>query len=741
MTDSPSELGRFADALRAFKQGEQSLSQLLDQIDHISASGQAIHIDLLAALIQHDASEPLPTEAFVAIEARLKTDDHWDATDPEDTIVEDEEDSGVLAEAGDIDVGDSDGVNKGGHAPAPARKPGSALPKIVALAGLVAIGIAIIGYSTFDGREAGNESPAQSAESAPVDMNEETPAVAAESGGAPTETNAQQSTTGQADAAQGGAPDTAALLSSEAWEQAQSQLQAIQQEQAQLVAKLDNQRAETEGLREELEQARGRLAEGRTELEETQQALQVDQRQASEARNDEMARLEATVTQLQAEVEKRKRETREIDRENQEQRESLMVSLDALQQQDQILQQTLEVRRSELKAAETELQRTQTELAERLANDDRSASEIQRLETRVRELQVSVGDEKRQTTALEQQSQEERTTLLGKLEELEEREHQLRQTLETRNQLFESVETELADVKQRQSQLERDAENRLQAMQAQPEPVAQQAAEQQPPQVNEPEPDAQRVRQLLALATQQLDADRLTLPAGDNAYETYQEVLQLAPGQEQAQRGVGRIKEQYKVWAESAFGSTNWRQARKHLEAALAIDPADGDLKSALRKLDRAQAAAERQAAQRTQQAQLAALLETGAGQLAAQRLIGPQGDNAWETFRSVIKIDADNLKARKGLQAIASRLESLARAKQREGNLQESLAFAEDGLRVVPHYPQLQRLRADLQRQLLAQQTGEPAAASQPPAAVDGEQGQSDEGESRRRVRRFGTF
>ncbi|MGI9304858.1 MAG: lamin tail domain-containing protein, partial [Gammaproteobacteria bacterium] len=699
MTDSQQGLRVFLEALRAFRMDERPLAQLLDEIDRIIGGHQAAQIDLLAALIQEDASHPLPTEAFEAIERHLSINNRREDLEegepkPDGSIVE-YEGSAASANSSQLDCGGD----------ARARKPGYALPKIAAVAGLAAIGIAIVGYSTFDKREARGEDPAQSAVSSAADTSEEPLAAGAESGEAPQETNVLQSAIVQADADRGAATDPAPRLSSEAWEQAQSQLQSVQQEQALLVARLEAQRAETDALRSELELARGRLAERRTEFKDTQQALQLDRQQASEARDAEMARLEAKVTQLQSEVEERKRETEALDRENQQQRTALLASLDGLHRNEQQLQQTLDDRRSELAAAETELQQTQAELDQRLANEDRSASEIGSLETRVRRLQASIAAERRQTTVLEQRRQEERRALLGKLEELEGREKQLWQTLETRNKQFESVQAELAYVKQRHSRLQIE-EERLRAESA----LAAQEAE-QPLESNEPLLGDQRVVELLALAAHQFDVKRLTLPVGDNAHETYQKVLQLAPEQEEAQSGIGRIKEQYKVWADSAVQKSDWGRGRKYLEAALAIDPGDNELKSTLQKLNKAQSAAAQRAAQRRQAVRLAALLETATGQLDAQRLVEPPGDNAWETFNSVMEVDANNPRAREGLQTIAARLGSTATIKQREGKLEESLAITEHGLRVAPDHPQLQQLRAALRSQLKAQQTVKPRA------------------------------
>lgn len=57
---------------------------------------------------------------------------------------------------------------------------------------------------------------------------------------------------------------------------------------------------------------------------------------------------------------------------------------------------------------------------------------------------------------------------------------------------------------------------------------------------------AQQVAELLEKAQKQRVAKRLTTPAGDNALETYKEVLRVMPGHEEALAGVKEIKEQYR---------------------------------------------------------------------------------------------------------------------------------------------------------------------------------------------------
>jgi serine/threonine protein kinase len=100
---------------------------------------------------------------------------------------------------------------------------------------------------------------------------------------------------------------------------------------------------------------------------------------------------------------------------------------------------------------------------------------------------------------------------------------------------------------------------------------------------------AQQVTELLEKAKTQKAAKLLTTPAGDNAVETYQEVLRIAPGHEEALAGMREVKEQYINLAEAAKERGEWTKAQGHYEAALKIDPQDETLTTALQQMKEAQ--------------------------------------------------------------------------------------------------------------------------------------------------------
>ncbi|MDG4552814.1 MAG: hypothetical protein P9E24_00995 [Candidatus Competibacter sp.] len=109
-------------------------------------------------------------------------------------------------------------------------------------------------------------------------------------------------------------------------------------------------------------------------------------------------------------------------------------------------------------------------------------------------------------------------------------------------------------------------------------------------------------------------------------------------------------------------------------------------------------AAQQRQQAEREQrEREIASLLEQADAHVQAWRLTTPAGNNAHETYRQVLKLDAGNAQAQAGLQRIAESYLQLAQQRRATGALQDSLTFIDKGLEVVPEHAELLRLREEV--------------------------------------------
>jgi len=96
-----------------------------------------------------------------------------------------------------------------------------------------------------------------------------------------------------------------------------------------------------------------------------------------------------------------------------------------------------------------------------------------------------------------------------------------------------------------------------------------------------PVSDEQRVADLLAQAQVQRANLALTTPAGDNAYETYLEVLSVQPDNQVAHAGLRDIGVEYATLAEQAAARGAGEQARAYLDRALDLAPDHPDVQAA----------------------------------------------------------------------------------------------------------------------------------------------------------------
>ena len=83
------------------------------------------------------------------------------------------------------------------------------------------------------------------------------------------------------------------------------------------------------------------------------------------------------------------------------------------------------------------------------------------------------------------------------------------------------------------------------------------------------------IGELMRAAAADVDALRLTAPAGDNAFERYQQVLILEPGNENAERGLEVIVIRYVTLANTAMSNGELDKAKRYLDSADRVSSGD----------------------------------------------------------------------------------------------------------------------------------------------------------------------
>lgn len=84
---------------------------------------------------------------------------------------------------------------------------------------------------------------------------------------------------------------------------------------------------------------------------------------------------------------------------------------------------------------------------------------------------------------------------------------------------------------------------------------------------------------LLQLAEEDLRANRLTLPRGNNAFERYREVLQMEPENKQAKQGMRKVVTRKMTIIENAIKNRNFDHAQTHIDNMIDLLPDNRKLK------------------------------------------------------------------------------------------------------------------------------------------------------------------
>ena len=200
----------------------------------------------------------------------------------------------------------------------------------------------------------------------------------------------------------------------------------------------------------------------------------------------------------------------------------------------------------------------------------------------------------------------------------------------------------------------------------------------------------------LARAEEALASGRLD-QGDDSALALYTAVLQNEPDNAQARAGIDRVAEQLVQRGEQAFAQARFNEAGRIVGVVGRIRPDLPELASLRAKLDSG-----REVATLLAEAQRLA----DAGQLAA-----PEGNNAAEIYRQILRADPDNIGAQEGLARIEAQLVARAAEAAETGNFEASERMLADASRVAPGSASVQdassrivELRQSRATELLAQ-------------------------------------
>ncbi|MCG6860489.1 MAG: protein kinase [Chromatiaceae bacterium] len=226
-----------------------------------------------------------------------------------------------------------------------------------------------------------------------------------------------------------------------------------------------------------------------------------------------------------------------------------------------------------------------------------------------------------------------------------------------------------------------------------------------PPKELPPRPKESKLKELLARAQTYWQEGRLLEPAGDNAFETYRQIVALDPENETATKrlveiGRSNLVRQKLATATRFVRAGDLTEAGRQVALGLRMDPDNADL-SALQEEIRGALVGRTEETRPADR--VADLLRVASEQWAAGRLVDPRGENAFETYRRVLDLDPTNALAKQKLVEIGringiNRVYESARQLQRTGNLSDALQMIETGLKMSPHNERLLQLRETIE-------------------------------------------
>ena len=124
-----------------------------------------------------------------------------------------------------------------------------------------------------------------------------------------------------------------------------------------------------------------------------------------------------------------------------------------------------------------------------------------------------------------------------------------------------------------------------------PETLSRVLIQDQLPGQRTPETDAANsqsnaLSRLLRQAEEARSRDRLTRPAGDNAYDYYQQVLAMEPGHAEARSGLAAIARRYTEMAETAMDAGRFSRARQFIRRGLSVESGHPGLQQSRQRLE-----------------------------------------------------------------------------------------------------------------------------------------------------------
>ncbi len=214
-----------------------------------------------------------------------------------------------------------------------------------------------------------------------------------------------------------------------------------------------------------------------------------------------------------------------------------------------------------------------------------------------------------------------------------------------------------------------------------------------------------KIAALLERSEQQFAKQQLMTPGHDNAWESYRKVLDLEPGHPKALAGIEKIKDTLVLWAKQEIKQENYQQAAYHYRKALEASPNDQGIVEALRDIDKKELSKKtvevpvvKIAVTDNEKYQIEQLLKKADRQLSEKKLMTPDEDSAWSSYKKILALDPEHLPAREGIEKIKETYKLWARNEIKKGNFNHAAFLLRKALQISPDDSDIQEIVAKIE-------------------------------------------
>ena len=197
-----------------------------------------------------------------------------------------------------------------------------------------------------------------------------------------------------------------------------------------------------------------------------------------------------------------------------------------------------------------------------------------------------------------------------------------------------------------------------------------------------------RINQLFTLADMQRDALKIMSPEGDNALESYRQILATDATNARALRELEKLLSPLREIARKALNRNDFDEASAAVQAALSIAPGQVDLLQ-LKGIIEQQQSVERR---------IANLMRQAERHVAGSYLFVPEGASAYDQYQAILQLDPNYDAAREGQKQLIDKLSERVWALVAEAKFDQALTLLERPLALMPRNRRLLSLRDQVQ-------------------------------------------